>query len=66
MVINYANAPTNGEDALGGQNHTGSQLRIAASGPGAQNVIGRTDQTDLFFTVLNALPENKDAKPSEP
>ena len=66
LVINYANAANNGEDALGGQGHTGAQLRIAASGPGAQNVVGRTDQTDLFYTVMNALPEIKDANPSEP
>lgn len=35
--------------------HTGTQLRIAASGPGAQRVIGLTDQTDNFFTIANAL-----------
>lgn len=37
------------------QGHTGSQLRIAAYGPGAANVVGLTDQTDLFFTVTNTL-----------
>lgn len=35
--------------------HTGTQLRIAASGPGAQRVIGLTDQTDNFYTIANAL-----------
>lgn len=35
--------------------HTGTQLRIAASGPGAQRVTGLTDQTDNFFTIANAL-----------
>lgn len=35
--------------------HTGTQLRIAASGPGAQRVNGLTDQTDNFFTIANAL-----------
>lgn len=37
------------------QEHTGSQLRIAAYGPKAANVTGLTDQTDLHFTILNAL-----------
>lgn len=37
------------------QGHTGSQLRIAAYGPGAANVVGLTDQTDLFFTMTRAL-----------
>ena len=35
--------------------HTGTQLRIAASGPGAQRVNGLTDQTDNFFTIAKAL-----------
>jgi len=35
--------------------HTGSQLRIAAYGPHAANVIGLTDQTDLFYTMQAAL-----------
>lgn len=37
------------------QGHTGSQLRIAAYGPGAADVVGLTDQTDLFFTMARAL-----------
>lgn len=37
------------------QGHTGSQLRIAAYGPGAANVVGLSDQTDLFFTMARAL-----------
>lgn len=41
--------------ALGGQGHTGAQLRVAASGPGAENVVGRTDQSDLYYTMINAL-----------
>lgn len=56
MVINYANAGSNDDDvALGGQGHTGAQLRVAASGPGAENVVGRTDQSDLYYTMINAL-----------
>ena len=35
--------------------HTGTQLRIAASGPGAQRVNGLTDQTDNFCTIAKAL-----------
>lgn len=37
------------------QGHTGSQLRIAAFGPHAANVVGLTDQTDLFFTLRDAM-----------
>lgn len=37
------------------QGHTGSQLRVAAYGPGAADVVGLTDQTDLFFTMARAL-----------
>src|SRR6185312_9955605 len=33
------------------QTHTGTQVRIAAYGPRAANVVGLTDQTDLFFTI---------------
>ena len=56
MAVNFATAKSNrDEDALGGQKHTGSQLRVAASGPGAANVTGQIDQTDLFFVVNNAL-----------
>lgn len=37
------------------QGHTGAQLRVAAYGPGAADVVGLTDQTDLFFTMARAL-----------
>ena len=50
MTISYATAP-----AGGSQQHTGSQLRIAGYGPQAANVVGLTDQTDLFFTISRAL-----------
>ncbi|MDN6681799.1 MAG: alkaline phosphatase, partial [Enterobacterales bacterium] len=33
----------------------GTQLRVAAYGPHAGNVVGLTDQTDLFFTMRNAM-----------
>ncbi len=50
MTISYGNS----ED-IDNSGHTGAQLRIAAYGPGAVNVLGLTDQTDLFFTIKNAL-----------
>ena len=49
MTISYGNSE---EDS---QEHTGSQLRIAAYGPHAANVVGLTDQTDLFFTLRDAM-----------
>lgn len=53
MVMSYGNSE---EDS---QEHTGSQLRIAAYGPHAANVVGLTDQTDLFYTMKAALAEIK-------
>ncbi len=50
MAISYANS----ED-INDAGHTGAQLRIAAYGPGALNVVGLSDQTDLFFTIAQAL-----------
>lgn len=41
--------------AQGSMSHTGTQLRIAASGPGASRVDGLTDQTDNFYTIAGAL-----------
>ncbi|MBM7345387.1 alkaline phosphatase [Pantoea coffeiphila] len=49
MTISYGNSE---EDSQG---HTGTQLRIAAYGPHAANVVGLTDQTDLFYTMKSAL-----------
>ncbi len=49
MGVNYGTAET------GSQDHTGAQLRIAAFGPNAERVQGLTDQTDLFFTIRDAL-----------
>ncbi|MEU1309710.1 alkaline phosphatase [Streptomyces cinnamoneus] len=37
------------------QEHTGTQVRIAAQGPGSQRVLGVTDQTELFTTLRTAL-----------
>ena len=49
MAMTYGNSE---EESM---EHTGAQLRIAAYGPHAANVIGLTDQTDLFYTMKDAL-----------
>jgi alkaline phosphatase/streptomycin-6-phosphatase len=43
MAVSYATSPYHRS-----QEHTGTQLRIAAEGPGAAGVVGTLDQTDLF------------------
>ncbi|SHG38790.1 alkaline phosphatase [Streptoalloteichus hindustanus] len=50
MTVNYATG-------LPGelQEHTGTQVRIAGYGPQAANVVGVTDQTDLFRTLSRAM-----------
>uniref|UniRef100_UPI000558EE12 alkaline phosphatase n=1 Tax=Erwinia oleae TaxID=796334 RepID=UPI000558EE12 len=53
MTISYGNSE---EDSQG---HTGTQLRIAAYGPHAANVVGLTDQTDLFYTMRAAMDINQ-------
>jgi alkaline phosphatase len=50
MTISYATAPIGSS-----QQHTGTEVRIAAAGPQAANVLGITNQTDLFFTMARAL-----------
>lgn len=50
MTISYATATPPAS-----QEHTGTQVRIAASGPQAANVLGVTDQTALFTTMNRAL-----------
>ena len=50
MSISYGNS----ED-VDDAGHTGAQLRVAAYGPGAVNVMGLTDQTDLFKTITSVL-----------
>jgi alkaline phosphatase/streptomycin-6-phosphatase len=50
MTISYA---TN--LATRKQEHTGTQIRIAAQGPHAADVVGVTDQTALFTTMADAL-----------
>jgi alkaline phosphatase len=55
MAINYGTSTTSS------QQHTGTQLRIAGYGPQAANIVGLTDQTDLFFTIKRALALVDDA-----
>jgi alkaline phosphatase/streptomycin-6-phosphatase len=50
MSVNYATR-AHGQS----QDHTGAQVRIAAAGPQAARVVGVTDQTDLFTTMVRAL-----------
>nr|WP_296064120.1 alkaline phosphatase [uncultured Actinoplanes sp.] len=50
MIISFATS-----DITGSQQHTGTEVRIAAGGPQAANVLGVTNQTDLFFTMKRAL-----------
>ena len=38
------------------QTHTGTEIRVAAQGPQAANVVGVIDQTELFELMLRALP----------
>lgn len=49
MTLSYGNSE---EESQG---HAGTQLRVAAYGPHAANVVGLTDQTDLFFTMRDAM-----------
>ena len=46
MTVSYGTAPSGGS-----QQHTGTQVRVAAYGPGAANVVGLIDQTDLHFLI---------------
>lgn len=49
MTVSYGNSEK------GSQGHTGTQLRVAAYGPHAANFAGLTDQTDMFYTISDAL-----------
>jgi alkaline phosphatase len=50
MQINYGTAA-----AGQSQEHTGTEVRIAAQGPQAANVVGVIDQTDVFDIFRRAL-----------
>ncbi|PKH41746.1 alkaline phosphatase [Nocardioides alpinus] len=49
-----------------GSDHTGAQIRVAASGPQAANVTGVIDQTDLFATLLGRTPSTMPGTPVTP
>ena len=55
MKVSYGTAA-----AGSSQQHTGTQVRIAAYGPGAANVVGLSDQTDTFFTIRDGLRLDED------
>lgn len=44
-----------GEDSEDSHTHTGTQVRLAAQGPLSERVLGKTDQTDLFYTMADAM-----------
>jgi alkaline phosphatase len=50
MIVAYGTSPFGGS-----QQHTGTQVRVAGYGPGAANVVGLIDQTDLHFIIKRAL-----------
>jgi alkaline phosphatase len=52
LVLSYS---TNGYHRS--QDHTGTEIRIAAMGPQAANVLGVINQTDLFGILSRALQE---------
>ncbi|RGE23721.1 alkaline phosphatase [Leucobacter sp. wl10] len=55
MIVGYTNAEPGSS-----MQHTGSQVRVAGYGPGAGNVVGLLDQTDMFFISANTLGLNRD------
>lgn len=50
MQVTYGTSP-----AGSSQQHAGGQLRVAAQGPQAANVVGLIDQTDLFHIMARAI-----------
>lgn len=61
MTVSYG---TSADVDIESETHTGTQVRVAAYGPRAANVVGLTDQTDLFFTMTDALGLNRDEEPA--
>jgi alkaline phosphatase len=49
MTVSYGTAEQ------GSQEHSGTQLRVAAYGPAAVNFSGLLDQTDMFYIIADAL-----------
>ena len=70
MTVAYSTQPPNDPNATPpistSQSHTGSQIRVAASGPQAANVTGTIDQTDLFATLLGRTPSKLPSGPTTP
>ncbi|MFL6155266.1 MAG: alkaline phosphatase [Marmoricola sp.] len=50
MIVAYGTAA-----AGSSQQHTGTQLRVAGFGPGAGNLVGLIDQTDINFIIRRAF-----------
>ncbi|WP_110240449.1 alkaline phosphatase [Nocardioides gilvus] len=50
MIVTYGTSAR-----PGGMQHTGAQVRVAGYGPGAANIVGLIDQTDLFFTMRDGM-----------
>lgn len=57
MVVSYASAPV-GQS----QSHTGTEVRVAAQGPGAANVVGIINQTDLFAIMRHQMKLDSDSR----
>lgn len=56
MTLSYG---TSADVGVEDQTHTGTQVRVAAFGPRAANVVALTDQSDLFFVMTDALGINR-------
>jgi alkaline phosphatase len=52
MTVSYG---TSADAVAFDETHTGTQIRLAAYGPRAANVVALTDEADLFFTMTDAL-----------
>ena len=53
MMVTYGTAA--GDPRVVSQEHTGTQIRVAAQGPQAANAVGLIDQTELFDIMTRAL-----------
>ena len=58
MIVSYG---TSADVDVEDETHTGTQVRIAAYGPRAADVVALTDQTDLFVTMTDALGIDREA-----
>ena len=50
MTVSYATSPVGAS-----QEHTGTEVRVAAQGPRAANVVGVIDQTELYSIIVDVL-----------